>query len=345
VFVGVFTPLQVLFVALRFYARSLASASWGWDDGLVIAALLGQLVFSGIVIGAVQQTPVGYHMDYISETKPEAAAIFFKYSLIIIPAWYFATAWTAKFAICIFLGRIFPQRSVKRILIAVGAVLMCSCIGCFIANLAACKPFSAHWGSQEERNAHCMNKSNLYTWGTFPNILTDIALLVLPLPIIRRLHTSIQMKVALAATFLIGIIGLVASIMRFSISITTRKDQDYTWDAVKLIVWSVVELGIYLISACMLALRPLLDKFIRGSFRISINPMSTYDQHLDKDGEEPNHQISHDADIVLGSNINQGFKRLTDDCSDELPPPRRHTQSQFPQIRVTTNIEQSWDKA
>ena len=51
VFIGVFTPLQVLFVALRFYARSLASSPWAWDDVLIVISLLGQLVAGGIAIG------------------------------------------------------------------------------------------------------------------------------------------------------------------------------------------------------------------------------------------------------------------------------------------------------
>lgn len=51
VFVGIFTPLQLIFVALRFYARSLASNPWAWDDGLIIIALLGQFVAAGIAVG------------------------------------------------------------------------------------------------------------------------------------------------------------------------------------------------------------------------------------------------------------------------------------------------------
>jgi hypothetical protein len=54
VFVGVFTPLQVVFVALRFYARSLASSPWAWDDVLILVSLLGQLVASGIAIGELR---------------------------------------------------------------------------------------------------------------------------------------------------------------------------------------------------------------------------------------------------------------------------------------------------
>lgn len=51
VFVGVFTPLQVGLVALRFYVRQFTSRTYGWDDWLVSAAILGQLAMAGIAIG------------------------------------------------------------------------------------------------------------------------------------------------------------------------------------------------------------------------------------------------------------------------------------------------------
>lgn len=51
IFVAVFTPLQLLTVVLRFYARSLTAHRYGVDDWLVMAALLGQFVATGIAIG------------------------------------------------------------------------------------------------------------------------------------------------------------------------------------------------------------------------------------------------------------------------------------------------------
>jgi hypothetical protein len=51
VFIGIFLPLQVVAVILRFYAQSLSDSRFGRDDWLIIACLLAQFITAGISIG------------------------------------------------------------------------------------------------------------------------------------------------------------------------------------------------------------------------------------------------------------------------------------------------------
>lgn len=51
IFITCFTPLQILAVIGRLYARRLTARAQGADDFLVIASLLGQFVAAGIAIG------------------------------------------------------------------------------------------------------------------------------------------------------------------------------------------------------------------------------------------------------------------------------------------------------
>lgn len=51
IFIGVFTPLQIFAVVLRFYARSLTATSYGLDDGLCVLSLFSQMVQTGIMMG------------------------------------------------------------------------------------------------------------------------------------------------------------------------------------------------------------------------------------------------------------------------------------------------------
>jgi hypothetical protein len=52
----------------------------------------------------------------------------------------------------------------------------------------------------------------------------------------------------------------VTSILRFHTFLRTNSFHDATWEAVELIIWTITEPGIYLISACLLSYRPLLDR-------------------------------------------------------------------------------------
>ncbi|KAJ8119103.1 hypothetical protein ONZ43_g3861 [Nemania bipapillata] len=185
VFVAVFTPLQVALVALRYYA------------------VLGQLVMVGLAIGSVKEGGVGYHIGYLEETSPATVPEFFKY-LLAISAWYLVIVNLSKIAILFVYRRLFPQKSVLYILYGIGFVLTAGPLASFIAVLAACHPFSANWGSAQVQATHCINKEALFVWNSFPNIVTDVAMLGLPLPIVWRLHASTQLKLGLTITFLIG---------------------------------------------------------------------------------------------------------------------------------------------
>lgn len=48
---ALFIPIQVVFVVLRFWAQRLSRKSYDWDDWLVIASLLTQIVASALGIG------------------------------------------------------------------------------------------------------------------------------------------------------------------------------------------------------------------------------------------------------------------------------------------------------
>lgn len=41
-------------------------------------------------------------------------------------------------------------------------------------------------------------------WSSVPHMISDVAILVLPLPLIWRLHTTLEQKVGLTAIFLLG---------------------------------------------------------------------------------------------------------------------------------------------
>ncbi|KAI1483618.1 hypothetical protein F4774DRAFT_366040 [Daldinia eschscholtzii] len=258
-FIGVFVPLTIILVSLRFYARSLSIGKYDASDWLVIAALIGQIVAGGIAIGSIKQAGVGHHVGYLLETNPEAVTTFFKY-LVAMSTWYATTEGLAKLAICLLYKRLFPSRMALIVINITMIVLVCASIAGGLADLFGCTPFSAHWGTPEEQATYCIDTEALFVWGSFPNIVTDVILLILPLPIVWNLHASTGFKVGLVITFLFGSIGLITSIFRFIAFYNKNSFIDPTYSAVELIIWTVCEPGVYLIAACLVVYRPLLDK-------------------------------------------------------------------------------------
>lgn len=58
-----------------------------------------------------------------------------------------------------------------------------------------------------------------------------------------------------------GFRGLISSVLRFISFSSNNSFIDPTWHAVELIVWTIAEPGIYLIAACLMTYRPLIDRF------------------------------------------------------------------------------------
>lgn len=147
---------------------------------------------------------VGYHAGYLAETDPEKITTFWKFSLAV-STWYATTESLAKLAVCLLYKRIFfLQKPLHLIINITMAVLIGVSIAGGLAILFGCTPFETHWGSSEEQAEHCINTYMLFVWGSFPNIVTDAILLVVPIPTVWKLHASAGMRVGLVVTFLFG---------------------------------------------------------------------------------------------------------------------------------------------
>ncbi|KAF2793395.1 hypothetical protein K505DRAFT_188326, partial [Melanomma pulvis-pyrius CBS 109.77] len=250
--VAVFFILDIIFVALRFWSRRIQRTKFQNDDFFVIATLV---VITGTCITSiysVKRGGVGRHLQYV----PKQERIqWLKAVFIAVPSLYITSASLPKLAvICIYL-KIFVGR-VSRLccwtiafILAIGPVITVPII------VFQCTPTNYLW-DKTIPGGHCFNQAHMFRYGSLPNIITDVAILVLPMPLIWNLHTSAKVKFGLLITFLIGSIGLITSILRFVAFFTPITDG--TWAAVPLTCWVIVEPSIYLVAACLLTFKPLL---------------------------------------------------------------------------------------
>lgn len=72
-----------------------------------------------------------------------------------------------------------------------------------IAGATLCTPISYLWDKIIE-GGHCVDIPASYRWGTLPNAITDLFMLMLPLTVVWKLHTTQRVKIGLKRTFLTG---------------------------------------------------------------------------------------------------------------------------------------------
>jgi hypothetical protein len=135
--------------------------------------------------------------------------------------------------------------------------------------------------------------------------------------------------------------GLVASILRFHSFANNNSFIDLTYTAVELLVWTLLEPGIYLISACLLMSRPLLDKFARKIGSGGRTQAAVYGSSGSRKLGRSVGRSVEDGD-VNGSTIALGTKSAPGGVFRQLPDDGYNYPYPSNNIVVTTHIDQSW---
>jgi hypothetical protein len=87
------------------------------------------------------------------------------------------------------------------------------------------------------------------------NIMTDIAVAVLPLPVIKTLNLPKSQKLALMFVFCLGGITCIISLMRLQSLYAVSVSEDISWDNPMAALWSNLEVNIGIICSCLPTLK------------------------------------------------------------------------------------------
>ncbi|OAQ61843.1 hypothetical protein VFPPC_07426 [Pochonia chlamydosporia 170] len=138
-----------------------------------------------------------------------------------------------------------------------------------------CQPVYAFWAQLDtgkpvpldSYNCHIPPKAFL-VGNAIPTLVTDLLLLLLPLPSIWGLRLPRPKKIGIVAAFGIGLISvLIVSIVRLNfLAGHIFQDPDITWNSTQVILWSAAEANVGIMCVCLPLLLPVLSKLKRGQF-------------------------------------------------------------------------------
>ena len=89
-----------------------------------------------------------------------------------------------------------------------------------------------------------------------PHFVIELAILVLPLFEIRKLHLPLRRRLAIAAMFSAGIAVCISALMTIihTIALDKKMDKDLTWDGLEDQIWAVCDVNLAsLASECSLS--------------------------------------------------------------------------------------------
>ena len=115
---------------------------------------------------------------------------------------YYLSLGLTKASILLQYARVFPTPKFRIACAAVMILVILYTIWTEFGSIFACYPVRAFW--TKEQPARCINQFAMWFTNAALNILTDFLIIVLPMPVIKRLNLARRQKQALIAIFAIG---------------------------------------------------------------------------------------------------------------------------------------------
>ncbi|GAW16378.1 hypothetical protein ANO14919_058040 [Xylariales sp. No.14919] len=271
--VGVYVCILILAffatlsVALRFWARRLTRASWQIDDYLALIALLVHhglipVFTTGIELGGLGKDTRLFTMTHPSATKFLFQAFFAGEIIFAI------SSPLIKLSVLSLYWRIFPTRTMKLACIALASLTITWGIVIGVFNFLVCKPLHAFWNLelQKSPDTKCIDIIWFWLGNSASNCAIDLAILILPIHEVVKLHSSISKKIGLCAVFLLGSAAFAASLTR-TISDVLLRNVEMTNPNKQFTIpagFTVIEVYVAIIGACLPTLIPVYRRLRYG---------------------------------------------------------------------------------
>ncbi|RHZ50753.1 hypothetical protein CDV55_101866 [Aspergillus turcosus] len=246
--------------ATRFYVRLRILRSCGWDDAFILLALICATINTVLVTLSIQHG-TGRHMSELSHAQQIAAV---KYQLLSQGFHVMSTNW-GKISVALFLVRIISEVKQHKLAMYAGMILLSIInIGGVYTIYGQCTPTAKAWN--DDIQGSCWPDGAQRNYAFFQgsaSALSDFVLAVYPLFTIKNLQMATKVKFGLGFVLSLGIIAMVAAIIKTIHLAALTAKSDYTWDTLSLTVWVAVEQYLIILAACIPALTPLFNIIVR----------------------------------------------------------------------------------
>ncbi|KAH7405679.1 hypothetical protein DE146DRAFT_420423 [Phaeosphaeria sp. MPI-PUGE-AT-0046c] len=263
----IFPILATIAVGLRFHARRLARQKLGADDWLIVAALIFCYAWCVNIVVDSQLGNLGGHMQFTPQGIPimgENFALFRQtnYVSVVLAC---PTLGLIKLSIAFLYKRIFASHMFQRVAWVVIAILIAWTVSNTLAGIFACWPIQAQWKTMS--HSQCVNLRALYSSGVISNTIIDVIVIIVPVYNVWHLQMPLKRKIGVCLIFLLGGFVIIAGIVRMVFLLETYSIlktplwYDYSYDISPAILWTIVELNLGVICACLPLMRPVWSAF------------------------------------------------------------------------------------
>ncbi|KAJ4983126.1 integral membrane family protein [Stagonosporopsis vannaccii] len=257
------TIAALITMATRLYVRVRMIRNVGWDDYVMISAMVLCIVGQIIIIPEVHYG-AGRHVQYID---PADFAIGYKLNFITQPIYLFAIC-LVKISVGFFLLRIAVHSAYRRLIIGIMLFMGIYTIGCFFTIVLQCTNLAVQW--DHTIKATCWSAHTIKTLSYVNvslNIVTDLLFsIIIPIPLLWSLQMNKRQKSSLMCILGLGIFATAAALIKTSFLPSYGKTGDWLWDSRNLTIWTVVESNIGIVAGNLPCLKPLFRAVLGSTY-------------------------------------------------------------------------------
>ncbi|KAI9683241.1 MAG: hypothetical protein M1822_006106 [Bathelium mastoideum] len=246
----IFAVIATTALALRCVARIITKTKFWWDDWFAILAL--PMILTEIAVSLYWTSiGLGKHVGDISAQNLSKGSV-----LIFLEQFFYDLGTQLpKMSALFFYERVFGSASRSfRYSVWFGQFLVTGrLIYAIISTIWQCTPIKKAYAPQEVAGGHCINTYDWYIGGAIVSMITDLYILLIPLPMLWHLQATIKRRLAVIGVFICGYSVFVVSIGRLvSIAQTNKSfERDVTWALFPYLNWVTCEGPISLTSVCL----------------------------------------------------------------------------------------------
>ncbi|KAH7075713.1 hypothetical protein BKA63DRAFT_565767 [Paraphoma chrysanthemicola] len=326
-----------LTVAARLFARKYLGTGIGLDDVLIVCALPFCYALLGIQ-GAFSRLGSGHNITEVMVNVPLILPLTFAFQLL-----YLLALGLIKSSILCFYTRIFVSiRTLFAVKCMFGVVAVWA-ISHALTVIFICSPVSFQWDLTIQ-GGKCGDQIKLFQSIITTNIITDVMIMVLPIYTVWHLKMRKTEKVAVIACFLIGILCIIAAILRMIYVSTVDIRGDLTGTMPITVFLAAFEPNLAVLCASIPMLRPCYTRYRqrKASKRSANSSSGASGEGKDSNGSSGRKQrkneveldtiqmLEHDVEYRPGTQT--GSVHTTEEMGDES---RHMPAEQLPEMKKT----------
>jgi hypothetical protein len=280
---------------------------------------------------AVYRYGLGRH---VWDVRPEHFA-HIRNSQFIMDMVYLVGIMWAKISILLLYVKVFHiRRRFRWFCYFMMAITSAYCTTFFFIYAFDCKPVYYNWHF-DPMHYDCIDITHVKMATGAVNILTDLIIVLMPLPLVLQLHLAKAQKVGLFLVFSTGFFILITTIVREVFVVRTSREFDQPWSVTDEVTWLTVELNVGIICVTMPVLAPIWRKAIACRLGLSYIRSLLSSARSTKDLSK----LSGSDSTGALENNDKGI--WTSDISAVKPPRSAHSdQVNLMDIRVKREISQ-----